>query len=150
MKTPIRELPRIELPRALVYCTGVVCGVLAAMAVQIMLSRNGIELAAVWRNLSSARSLQLRSAGAWWLMAGSAFLTSAVIVGALSRLPWPWHRFRMARWIIGAALVYALAEAGHIAASAGGSGGAHAAATLATLVAAALMSLFGAYFAVKR
>ena len=100
MQTPIRELPRTDLPRASVYATGVACGVLAAIAVQILLSRAGIELSGVWRNLLSAQALQLRSAGAWWLMAGSAFLASALVVAALSRLPLPWHSFRLLRWIM--------------------------------------------------
>ena len=151
MITPIRELPRTDLPWPAVYATGVSCGVFAAILVQILLSRAGIELAGVWRNLLSAQTLQLRSAGAWWLMAGSAFLVSAIVVGALSRLPLPWHRFRLLRWIVGAAFVFALAEAGHRAAEVGGhEGGAHVGVTLAALIAAALASLFGAYFPAKR
>ena len=151
MQTPIRELPRTDLPRASVYATGVTCGVLAAIAVQILLSRAGIELSGVWRNLLSAQALQLRSAGAWWLMAGSAFLASALVVAALSRLPLPWHRFRLLRWIMGAAVVFGLAEVGHLAADISApSGGAHVAVSLSALFAAALMSLFGAYFAAKR
>jgi hypothetical protein len=152
MITPIRELPRTDLPRPAVYATGVVCGIFTAIVVQILLSRYyGIELAGAWRNLLSAQTLQLRSAGTWWLMAGSAFLMSAVVAGALSRLPLPWLRFRLLRWILGAAVVSALAEAGHMAAEAGGhDGGAYVGATLAALIAAALASLFGAYFAAKR
>jgi len=74
-----------------------------------------------------------------------------LVAAALSRLPLPWHRFRLMRWVLGAAIVFALAEAGHIASTAGGhGGGAHAAVTLSTLVAAALVALFGAYFAMKR
>jgi hypothetical protein len=148
---PIRELPRTEMPRAAAYATGVTCGVLAAMAVQILMSRAGIELSNVWRNLLSAQALQLRSAGAWWLMAGSAFLVSAVVVAALSRLPLPWHRFRLLRWVLGAAVVFGLAEIGHLAADVSApNGGAHVAVSLSALLAAALMSLFGAYFAAKR
>jgi hypothetical protein len=151
MTTPIRELPRTEVPPALAYVTGVCCGVLAAIAVQIILSRSGIELVDIWRNILSAQALQMRSAGAWWLMVGASFLVSAVVVAALSRLPLPWHRFRLLRWVLGAAIVFALAEAGHIASTAGGhGGGAHAAVTLATLGAAALVALFAAYFAMKR
>ena len=151
MKSPIRELPRTDLPRPLVYVTGVTGGVVAAMVVQILLGRNGVELAGIWRNLLTAQALQLRSAGAWWLMEGAAFLASAVIVAALSRLPWPWHRLRALRWVLGIALVFALAEIGHIASALESQGaGAHLAVTLTALSAAALISLFGAYFAVKR
>ena len=84
-------------------------------------------------------------------MGGAAFLTGAVVVAALSRLPWPWHRFRLLRWLLGAVAVAALAEAGHIASTLETPpGGSHVAITLVALFAAAMMSLFGGYFAVKR
>ena len=151
MNSPIRELPRTDLPRALTIATGVACGVLAAMAALIMLSRTGIELAGVWRELLAAKGLQLRAAGAWWLMAASAFLVGAAVTGALSRLPLPWHRFRLLRWAIGAVLVFGLAHVGHAAAlKSGASVAVHTAATFAALAAAALMALFGANFALKR
>ena len=151
MNAPIRELPRTDLPRILAVATGMSCGVLAAMAALILLSQAGIELAGVWRELLAAKGLQLRAAGAWWLMAASAFLVGAAVTGALSRLPLPWHRFRLLRWAAGAALVFGLAHVGHAAAlNSGSSVSIHAAATFAALCAAALMALFGAYFALKR
>jgi len=157
MKTPIRELPRIELPRSLVHVTSITCGLLAAIAVQILLGRAGIELADTWHTVMSTQALLLRSAGPWWLIIGSAFLASAVVAAALSRLPLPWNRFRTVRWVIGAAIVYALAEVGHMASAAishsaegAHNGGIHAAATLATLGTAALVALFASYFAIKR
>src|SRR5688572_8054295 len=151
MNAPIRELPRTDLPRALTVATGVTCGVLAAMAALIVLSRGGVELAGVWRELISAKGLQLRAAGAWWLMAASAFLVGAAVTGGLSRLPWPWHRFRALRWLLGATMVFGLAHIGHAAAlKSAGSVNFHVAATFAALCAAAPMALFGAYFALKR
>ena len=115
------------------------------MAALIMLSSGGIELAGVWREILSAKGLQLRAAGAWWLMAASAFLVGAAVTGALSRLPLPWHRFRLLRWLAGGVLVFGLAHVGHAAAlkSTGGVN-IHTAATFAALCAAALMALFGA------
>ncbi len=115
MPIPKQEVPRTEWPRALLYGAGITCGVLAAMAVQIVLSRMGIELAGVWRDLFSSRALQLRSAGAWWLIAGSALVVSALVSAILHRLPLPWHRFRALRWLLGAGIVLALAEIGHSA-----------------------------------
>jgi len=151
MTAPIRELPRTELPPALTLAVGTTCGVLAAMVAQILLARRGIELAGVWRDLVSARGLHLRAAGAWWIMAASAFLVGAAAAGALSRAPLPWVRFRPLRWIAGAAMVFALAHIAHSAALASGSAvGVHVAASLAALCAAALMALFGAYFAARR
>src|SRR5712671_3974234 len=151
MQSPIRELPHSDVPRIAVYVTGITCGVLAAMAVQILMSGAGIELSNVWRSLFSAQGLQLQSAGAWWLMAGSAFLASAVVVASLSRLPLPWHNLRGLRWIAGAALVFGLAEVGHVAGTVSAPAGAgQLVATLLALFAASLISLFGAYFAIKR
>jgi hypothetical protein len=151
MQTEIRELPRTEVPRPLIYATAVTCGVLAAMAVQILLGTRGIELAGMWRNLLSTQALQLRSAGAWWLLVMSSILVGAMVAAALSRLPLPWHDFRLPRWIMSALVVFALAETGHLATTAiTHSPGAQIAVTLTALGAAALMSFFGAYFAVKR
>jgi hypothetical protein len=151
MATEIRELQYTDLPRPLIYAAAMTCGVLAAMAVQILLSRAGIELAAVWDNLFSNSAPQLRSAGTWWLMVGSAFLVSAAVAGALSRLPWPWHRFRLVRWIMAAAVVYALADIGHSAAAAEPHNlQAQVTVSLVALLAAAFMALFGAFFAVRR
>jgi hypothetical protein len=151
MNAPIRELPSTEVPRPLVLVVGMTCGVLAAIAAQIVLARRGIELAGVWRELLSARGLQLRAAGAWWMMAGSALVVGAAVAAALSRFSLPWLRFRLLRWIAGAALVAALAHVGHSAAmKAGISVGIHSAASFAAVCAAALTALFGAYFAAKR
>jgi hypothetical protein len=73
------------------------------------------------------------------------------VAAALSRFPLPWLRFRLLRWIAGAALVGVLAHIGHAAAmKAGVAVGIHAAASVAAVVAAALTALFGAYFAAKR
>lgn len=150
MTTPIRELPRIELSRTLVYVAGITCGVLAAIATQILLRRAGIEIADTWRALMSGQALQMRSVSAFWLMLGSAFLVSAVVAAALSRLPLPWHRLRPLRWLASAAIVFALAEVGHIAATTGGQGGGiHAVMSVGALGTAALVALFGAYFATR-
>jgi hypothetical protein len=150
MTTPIGELPRTELSRALVYVTSITCGVLAAIAAEILLRRTGVEIADTWRSIASGQGLEMRSVSAFWLMAGSAFVVSAVVAGALSRLPLPWHRLRPLRWLAGAALVLALAEVGHIASITGGHGGGiHAGMSLAALALAALVALFAAYFATK-
>lgn len=150
-EAPIRDLHRTDLPRTLALATGVFCGVLAAMAAQILLARRGIELAGVWRDLISPRGIQLRSAGAWWIMAAAALLAGAAVAGVVSRCPLPWLPLRALRWIAGAGVVFALAHVGHSAAlKAGASLGSHVGASLAALAAAALMALFGAYFAAKR
>lgn len=151
MASPIRDVPRTELPLAASLTAAVVCGMFAALVAQIVLASRGVELSGVWRDLLSARGLQLRSAGAWWLMAASAFLVGAVVAGLLTRLPLPWVRLRLVRWLAGAGLVFALAHVGHSASLASdASVTVHVVASLAALLAAALMALFGAYFAAKR
>jgi hypothetical protein len=150
MDTPIRDMRRIDLPWPLTIVTGVTCGVLAAMVALIVLGQGGIELAGVWSEVMSAKAPQLRSAGAWWLMAASAFVIGAAVAGALSRLPWPWLRFRRPRWVAGALLVAGLAHVGHSAATTSGGVGIHVAASFAALFAALVLALFGAYFATRR
>jgi hypothetical protein len=151
MDTPIRELPRTEMPRSLVLLTAITCGMLAAIAAQIVLARRGIELAGVWRELSPTRGSQLRAASPWWVMSGSSFLVGALAAAILSRFPLPWLRFRLLRWVAGAALVAGLAHIGHMAAlKAGVAIGIHVAASFVAIGAASLTALFGAYFAAKR
>jgi len=138
-----------DLSRTLVYVTGMTCGVLAAIAAEILLRRTGVEIADTWRSLASGQ-LQMRAVSVFWLMIGSAFVVSAVVAAALSRLPPPWLRLRTLRWLASLVLVFALAEAGHIAAiTVGHGGGAHAAMSMAALAAAALVALFAAYFATR-
>jgi len=150
MTSPLGELPRAELSRTLVYVTSITCGVLAAIAAEILLRRTGVEIADTWRSIASAQGFQMRSVSAFWAMAGAAFVVSAMVAAALSRLPLPWHRLRALRWLAGAALVFALAEVGHIASITGGhGGGAHAAMSLAALAVSALVALFAAYFATR-
>jgi hypothetical protein len=138
-----------ELSRTLIYVTSMTCGVLAAIAAEILLRRTGVEIADTWRSLASGQ-LQMRAVSVLWLMIGSAFVVSAVVAAALSRLPPPWLRLRTVRWLASVVLVFALAEAGHIAAiTVGHGGGAHTAMSMAALLAAALVALFAAYFATR-
>jgi len=138
-----------ELSRPLVYVTGMTCGVFAAIAAEILLRRTGVEIADTWRSLASGQ-LQMRAVSVFWLMIGAAFVVSAVVAAALSRLPPPWLRLRTLRWLASAVLVFALAEVGHIAAiTVGHGGGAHTAMSMLALVIAALVALFAAHFATR-
>lgn len=150
MTAPIRELPRTEIPRSLVLVAATTCGVLAAIAAQIALAQRGIELTSIWRDLSP-RGRQLSAAGAWWMIAASGLLVGAMVAAALSRFPLPWLRFRVIRWVLGAAIVATMAHIGHSAAAkAGVAVSIHFVASFAAICAAALAALFGAYFAAKR
>ena len=143
------DLTPVDLPPTLVHATALTCGVLAALAMQIYLARFGFDVVTIWESLTSGRGLQLRTAGPWWAMAGTAFIVSGAIAAALSRLPLPWHRLRLLRWMAGAIIVFVLADIAH-SATTHGSAGANLAATLAALGMATLMALLGAVFSGRR
>jgi hypothetical protein len=145
-----QDLPDIALPYALIFMTSVTCGVLAALAAQIELTRIGWDVSDLLQNLLSSKALQLRMAGPWWVIAGVAFIVSGVTAAVLHRCPLPWTSFRLLRWILGGVIVFGLSHVGHDASAASGSAGAQTAASLGALFVAALMAMFGAYFAVRR
>jgi hypothetical protein len=151
MRRSKREIFEVPLPTTLVYTTALTCGVLAAIAVQIQLNRAGFDLISLWQNLFSARAMQLRTAGPWWAIAGFAFIVSGITAAALSRLSLPWRRFRLLRWVMGAVIVFVLADIGHHSAGLERvSANASAIASLGALAVAALMALCGAYLTVRR
>jgi hypothetical protein len=138
-------------PRVLIYVTALTCGVLAALALQIYLSRMGFDLVAAWVSPSSTRSMHLRIVGPWWAIVGAACIAGAAVAAELTRAPRPWRRFRPLRWVAGALIVFLRAEIGHSAGNATAApAGAQVAASLSAMVAAALMALCGAYFTVQR
>jgi hypothetical protein len=149
MSTDIRELHPVDLPRPLIYVTAMTCGVLAAMAMQIALSRGGFDFSGVWDSLFSTTP-KLRSASTWWLMVGSAFVVSGAVAAALSSLPRPWFHFPRLRWLLAGAVLFGLAEIGHSSTTTTHDIRAQVALSLLALGAAALMALFGAFFAVRR
>ena len=151
------EFAAAASPRVLIYATALTCGLLAALALEIFLARVGFDVAALWSNLFSARTTQLRIAGPWWAIAGTAFIVSGAVAAALSRTPPPWRRFRLLRWLAGALIVFVLADIGHSpatpgagAAGAAAAAGARVAASLTVLAVAAVMALCGAYFTARR
>jgi hypothetical protein len=151
MQRPKPVLSDAALPPALIYSAAVLCGVLAALALQMLLSRAGFDLAAVWENLFATGARQLRTTGPWWATAGIAFIASGATAAALSRAPLPWRRFRLLRWAAGAIIVFLLADIGHSAAAPEGVGaGVNVAARLAALAVAGLMAVLGAYLTVRR
>jgi hypothetical protein len=147
----MREPASIELPRTLIYTTAMTCGVLAALGLQIHLGTAGFDFVGFWRTLLSAEAVQLRTAWPWWGTAGLAFIVGGATAAALSRLPLPWSRFRLLRWVAGAAIVLLLAHVGHSArTSETASAGADLAANLGALGVATFMALCGAYLTVRR
>jgi|SRR5262245_5945794 len=146
MANPSRELASVDLPRNLIFTTAIGVGVLAALALQIYMRNLGYDLVSVWQNPQAAKALF-----PWWSIAGLAFVAGGATAAALSRLPPPWRRFRLLRWVAGIALVFFMGQIDHsAAAAAGGSPGATVAANLAALGVATLMAMLGGYFTVRR
>jgi hypothetical protein len=140
-----------RLPAVLIYATALTCGVLSAIALQIQLAGAGLSLAPLWDSIFSGRALDLRTTGPWWAIAGISFLISGVTAAALSRVSFPWRRWRSVRWILGATVVLLLAHIGHGSASLPRfDAAAHTVAALAALVMAGILALCGAYFTVQR
>jgi hypothetical protein len=135
--------------RLLSFATGVIAGLLAAIAAQIYLARMNVELATAWHDLFVTWSAQFKSALAWWLVAGTA-LIAGYIAAALTRfLMLHWWPLRLVRWIAGAAIAMELAAIGHAAgASVGADAASHVGASmlggLLAMVTAAIGAGFGA------
>jgi hypothetical protein len=152
MQRPKRELSSAALPPALIYAAALTCGVLAALALEIYLTSAGFDLANLWEDFLSSGTRDLRTTGPWWGIAGLAFVAGGITAAALSRLPPPWHRFRLLRWVAAIVIVLLLEDITH---SAGGTegvvaAGVNVAVRLAALGVAAVMALAGAYVAVRR
>jgi hypothetical protein len=149
MPMPKPERPARGVLPGLTFTTALTCGVMAALALQIYLSRSGFDLAMLWENvLANAR--QLRTTGPWWATAGLAFATGGAVAAALTRSRRPFRRLRLLRWTAGAILVLALAYVGHSASAPEAGTGVTVAARLAGLGLAAVMAAVGAAFAMRR
>ena len=136
-------------PRILLAGAAATCGMLLALAVHILGTRAGFDLAGVWYR--SGDGGQLRAAIAWWLIAGAGFAGSFACVGLLRQSASPTAFARTLRFALAAAFLAILAAAGR-------TGGAAASASAASGVAAGLaaaglgmlMAACGTYYALKR
>lgn len=143
--------PRPALPHALVFWTGITCGLLASLALQILLNQRGLLLAAIWREAAAGGGLSLRSALVWWVLAGTAFAAGAVAVYLLSRWPPPWQGLRAVRWLAAAVVVVGLADIARRAeVPPNTSPGLQVLSSAAAATVATLMAMFGAFFARPR
>jgi hypothetical protein len=147
--TPMTD-PRPTV-RILALATGTIGGLIIAAAVQILLLHSDVAIGAGWRDLFANPNAQLRSALAWWLIAGTA-LASGFIAAAVARfLMLNWWPLRWLRWIVGGAIVAGLSLAGHVADEPSAIGSAaYVAAGLAGMTVAILTACLGAFFAARR
>src|SRR5262249_53444385 len=122
-----------------------------ALALEIYLTSAGFDLASLWEDFLSSGTRDLRTTGPWWGIAGLAFVAGGITAAALNRLPPPWHRFRLLRWIAAILIVLLVEDISHSAGGPGGvAAGVNVAVRLAALGVAAVMALAGAYIAVRR
>lgn len=136
--------------RVLTMLTAITGGVLLVLALQAVLSARGLQIVDVWRDVMAGNPLTLRVASVWWVIAGSALVTGAVIARPLAMFPPPWRRYRVLRWIVGAVIVFALAHIGHGAEVPHGvSAVVYMMATTLAIIIGAVMAAIGAIFALR-
>jgi hypothetical protein len=137
--------------RTLALASGTIGGFLVAASAQVLLFHKNIELATMWQDLFASSTVQIRSALAWWLLAGTALIGGFVVAAATRFLITNWWPLRLLRWILGAALVAGLAAVGHAASQpAAIDSAAYLAANLSSMTASVLAASVGAFFAARR
>jgi hypothetical protein len=142
-------MPSIKTPPTLVFAAGMTGGTLFAMAAGIVIAHLGIDLLGVWRTLFASTHAQLRSALAWWAVAGAAFVGGFVIAFSMSHFGWLYLRFM--RGIVLAAVTLGLAALARAAPTSEGVAlTAYVAANLAVTILAAAMAAAGAFFGLRR
>jgi hypothetical protein len=137
--------------RMLALATGTIGGFLVAFSAQILLGHMNVEVEAAWRNLFVTSTAQIKSALAWWLIAGAA-LAGGFLAAATARfLMLNWWPLRGLRWVLGAAVVAALAAVGHVASEVSTlDGAAHVAGNVAGMSVSLVTACLGAFFAARR
>ena len=132
-----------------VFAVALLSGLAIAMVTQVVLARYGIVMGGMWHNLFVANQAQMRSALAWWTIAGAAFVGGFAVAFVMSRFEWLY--LRVLRGWLAFALVVALAVlAREIPAAEGVAIASHVGTSAAAIVVAALMAGFGGYFALRR
>lgn len=138
-------------PRTLIFAAGTTGGLLVALTAQIVLVRFGLDLASVWRELFASRAAQMRSAFAWWIVAGFSFLGGFLIAAFVKYFSAHWWRLRVVRWIGGTIVVAGLTMVGHQASAPTGLAPApNIVVGMTVIVTSALLAMLGAFFIVRR
>jgi hypothetical protein len=138
---------KIHLDRRLVITCAIVCGVLLALAVQMLGQALDLDLTALW--LGDPANISISVGAAWWMMAAAGFAggyatTILAARAAAGRIP------QMVWWILAGAFVLILAAAGQFASAPSTSAGsASVLAALAALTLGAAMAICGVYVAPK-
>jgi hypothetical protein len=140
-----------SLPPALPLLVGLTAGVLAALVVDVQLAAKDMSVAAAWSQLIGGEQVRFASASALWAIAGIAFVAGAATASLLGKYPPPWRNQRALRWIIGALILFGLAHVAHgVSTPHGVEPGIAALGEVSAIAVAAIMALFGAFFARPR
>jgi hypothetical protein len=130
---------------------GLTAGVLAALVVDVQLAAKDMSVATGWSQLVGGEQVRFASASALWAIAGAAFVAGAATAALLGKYPPPWRNQRVLRWIVGALILFGLAHVAHgVSAPHGVGPGIAALAEVSAIAVAAIMALFGAFFARPR
>jgi hypothetical protein len=143
-----QQLPSV---RTLSLASGAIGGFLVAVSAQVLLGRMNVELATMWHDLFASSTAQIKSALAWWMIAGTAFVGGFMASAVTRFLLMNWWPLRSLRWILGTAIVAGLGAVGHVASEpAQLDSAAFVAANLSVMVASLLAASVGAFFAARR
>lgn len=146
-KQPIAKIADPALP----LLVGLTAGLLAALVVDVQLAARHMSVATVWSQLGSGEQVRFASASALWAIAGIAFVVGAATSALLGKYPAPWRDQRVLRWIIGTLILFGLAHVAHgVEAPHGVGPGTVSLAEISAIAIAAVMALFGAFFARPR
>jgi hypothetical protein len=139
------------LSPALPLLVGLTAGVLAALAVDVQLAAKDMSVATAWSQLVGGEQMRFASASALWAVAGIAFVAGAITAALLGKYPPPWRDQRVLRWIIGTLILFGLAHVAHgVSTPHGVEPGIAVVAEMSAIAIAAIMALFGAFFARPR
>jgi hypothetical protein len=142
---------RASSVRTLALASDTIGGFLVASSAQVLLFHKNVELATMWQDLFASSTVQIRSALAWWLLAGTALIGGFVTAAATRFLLTNWWPLRLLRWMLGTALVAGFAAVGHAASEpAAIDSAAYLAANLSSMTASVLAASVGAFFAARR
>jgi hypothetical protein len=137
-----------ETLRRLHYAAAVACGVLAALAMHILLTVLGAGLSTALRDLLPTSAEQLTSALAWWAIGAAGFIagwaTGAYLIAATREREFI---HRLARRILIAVVLVVCTAAGILSKAGGGAPVSEVIASLAALAVGSLTAYCGARFA---
>jgi hypothetical protein len=146
----MQEEQKLSL-RMLALSSGTIAGFLIAVSALVMLGHTSVALATMWRDLFVSSTAQVKSALAWWLIAGTA-LVGGFLAAAMTRfLIVNWWPLRLPRWILGTIMVAGLVAVGRFATEPNELDAAtRVASSLSGMMAALVAAGVGAFFAARR